>query len=195
MATGTRDGDAGYTLTEVMVSTAVMAVASALTLSGVVMAFRFTSRTELTAQEQSQAHTVFARLDQQLHYAYGFSLPAQVNGRWYVEYQTSDSKGDTCAQIRVDPVNGILQTRNQTGANAPSSWSVLASYVTNPIKLARVIAATDGQSHQQLQMQLALRAGSSAAGSVSTTSMTFVALNTSVATSSDAICAQKLDRP
>jgi prepilin-type N-terminal cleavage/methylation domain-containing protein len=190
-------GDAGFTMTEVIVALSVMSVAMALFGGGLLQIYSTANNGEALSLAAGQAHTAFVRLDRDVRYAYGISAPATVGAtRTYVEYTTTTLNGTiTCTQLRVDTATGLLQMRNRNtppnaapGSGTISSWSALASYLTGTQSITRNAADASDRHYQELVMTLTFRAGSGVTAKSRFASYTFTALNTSVDTVSDSVC-------
>jgi len=180
--------DAGFTLVELVVALSIMATALALFGAGIGQIYSTARATEALTVAASQSHTAFLRLDREIRYAAGISVPAQVDGDWYVEYATTAAGEQTCHQVRIGAAPGVLQIRDQRGAGEPGPWNTLASGVASPSSFSRTGAATGGSQYQQLTVALTLRAGPDS-GRRRSAGFTFTALNTTVDTASDAVCA------
>ncbi len=181
-------GDAGITLLEVVTTTSIMMVAMALAGGGIVQIYRNVTKNDSMAFVQTQLHTAFLRLDREIRYASGISRPEQVRGAWYVEYQIAQAGVTDCTQLRLTRSTGLLQSRRMRNGNPTGSWSTHASSLTGTHRFTRIAASPDGARHQQLEVTLAVAAGSGNAQSRRDSAFVFTALNTTVDTTSDAIC-------
>jgi prepilin-type N-terminal cleavage/methylation domain-containing protein len=190
-------GDAGFTMTEVVVALSVMSVAMALFGGGLLQIYSTANNGEALSLAAGQAHIAFVRLDRDVRYADGISVPATVGTtRIYVEYTTTTLAGAiTCTQLRVDTATGLLQMRSRStppnaaaGSGAITVWSALASYLTGTQSITRNAADASNRHYQELVLALTFRTGSGATAKTRFASYTFTALNTSVDTASDSVC-------
>jgi prepilin-type N-terminal cleavage/methylation domain-containing protein len=186
--------DGGFSLIEVMVSMSVMSIVVVLFTGSVVQLYRAQNHSEAVTGVGQQIHTAFVRLDRDIRYSSGISVPGSVtSGNEYVEYQITNTGATVCTQLRITP-SGQLQTRRKIDSAAIGPWSVLASQLVDPSSFTRTAAADGGNAYQQLVVSLTAQAGGAAAAEKETASFTFTALNTSLSTLSDSVC-NSLDRP
>jgi prepilin-type N-terminal cleavage/methylation domain-containing protein len=183
--------DDGFSLVELMISMALMSVVTALFTTGIVQVYRAQSFTDDVTETSLQIHDAFIRLDADVRYAAGISVPGTAGANQYVEYLVSNSGTDVCSQLRLTG-DGFLQLRRKTGTAAPSAWTVLASQLVSPVSFARVPATANGNAYQQLSVTLTAQPAGNTAQQESS-SYTFTALNTSLDTASDTVC-NSLDR-
>lgn len=194
------DGDdAGFSLTEVMVTLAVLSVVMAVFTAAILQVYRTTARTESVSIVQGQLQTAFQRFDRQLRYASWIGQPGQVGTAWYVEWAGYD--GSQCYQLRLETApasaqsgadngGGVLQMLNWPLATPPAAdapaQTLSADLVTpdsaGPFERQTPFssAGTDPLTQftpdfQRLRVRLTGRRGDSTA-QVDTT---FTALNTS----------------
>jgi prepilin-type N-terminal cleavage/methylation domain-containing protein len=92
--------DAGFSLVEVMVTMAVMAVVMVLFTAAILQAYRTSTTAESISAAQSQLHRAFQRFDKELRYASWIAQPGQVGTAWYVEFAAAD--GAQCRQLRFE---------------------------------------------------------------------------------------------
>jgi prepilin-type N-terminal cleavage/methylation domain-containing protein len=187
--------DAGVTLIEVMISMSLMAVVMTLVGSGVVLSYQIGNRTDALANVQASLHTTFSRLDAQVRYADGVSIPGAVGTNQYVEFISTAAGGTwVCTQLRAAPSTGLIQTRTLKQGGAVGTWSTLASQVVTPVSFARSGASVSGATHQQLTVTLSVKAGKGTTAESASAAMTFTALNSTVDTASDTSCSS-MGRP
>ncbi len=203
-------GDAGTTLTEVVVGMSIMSVFLAVFTGAIVTLTRTETRTQALLSSAGDVNTAFQRLDSTIRYAAGISAPGTTGGAgsWYVEFLTTASGASVCTQLRVTTgATGQLQSRTwtptATGVPTATAWRQLASHVTNgvavapagtaavPVPFAVPPASASGVRFQQLVVQVTASTGNPPVESDS--AMTFTALN-SVAGASTTQCSQ-LGRP
>jgi type II secretory pathway pseudopilin PulG len=183
-------GDAGVTLIEVAVTTGVMAVAMAVFGSGIVQMYGSANKNESMAIAQTQLHNAFLRLDRDIRYASGISPPARTgNDNWYVEYVIANTGVARCTQLRLLAARGLLQSRTGRQGGPVGGWTTLASYLTTPREFTLTPASTDGAPHQQLTVAFTLQAGTGSSRTRREAAYSFTALNTSVDTVSEDVCA------
>jgi hypothetical protein len=190
MSTPARRDD-GYSLAELVISMALMSVVTALFTTGIVQVYQAQNYTDDVTETSLQIHNAFIRLDSDVRYAAGISVPGTVGGVQYVEYVVSNTGTDVCTQLRLT-TDGQLQLRRRSGTASPTPWSVLASQLVSPVSFARVPATANGNAYQQLAVTLT--AQPAGRPTQESSSYTFTALNTSLDTSSDTVC-NSLDRP
>lgn len=188
---GARDN--GFSLIEVMVSMSVMSIVVVLFTGGIMQLYQAQNRSEAVTSVSQQIHTAFVRLDRDIRYSAGISVPATVtSGNEYVEYEITNTGAAICTQLRITPA-GQLQTRKKIDSAVAGPWSVLASQLVDPSSFTRTPASVGGNAYQQLVVSLTAQAGGAAATEKETAAFTFTALNTTTVTTSDSVC-NSLDR-
>jgi prepilin-type N-terminal cleavage/methylation domain-containing protein len=180
--------DDGFTLIEAVVVLGVMAVVLAMFGVGMGQISATAAANEAMTVAAAQSHNAFLRLDRELRYAKGISRPGRTGDDWYVEYLSAAGGVTTCAQLRLTAVAGQLQTRARRDAAAPGPWTTLASGLSAPAAFTRTEASSGGNQYQQLTVGFTL-AGGRASAPHRAVGYTFTALNTSVDTASDVVCA------
>ncbi|GGL07653.1 PulJ/GspJ family protein [Planomonospora parontospora] len=132
-------GDAGLSLTEVMVSISLMGVMMVIFTTGVLQVYRAVNGVEALSASQSQLQTAFQRLDREIRYATWISQPsAPIRGNRYVEFayveyprteQAQTGQAQTgqahtgqamCGQLRLDVNRGVLQLVRWTPGSPPA---------------------------------------------------------------------------
>lgn len=124
--------DAGITLVEVAVSTAVMAVAMAIFTTGIVQIYRAVSTVDALSTAQTHLMTAFRRLDHEVRYATAISKPANSSTISSVEYVLATAAGATCVQLKLDAAAGRLSRRSWLKDDdpvTPTPWQLLVSSV------------------------------------------------------------------
>jgi prepilin-type N-terminal cleavage/methylation domain-containing protein len=205
--------DAGVTLIELLVSMTIMTVVGAMVTGAVISMFRASSWTEAMAGPQSQLHATVQRLDREVRYASGVSVPLELSasdllaapqheglsvGDWYVEYLSTTYAGPAvCVELRLVGSQRQLQRRTWSQGQLPAGgWSVLANGVRSPRPFVRTAAGVSGSDYQLLSITLAADSPPVYGRTVvRETSVGFAALNTSVTTESDTICAEGRTAP
>ena len=197
LAAGPEQDDAGFTLTEVMVTLAVMSVVMVVFTGGILQVYRTSAKAESISVVQTQLQTAFQRFDRQLRYASWISQPGQVGTAWYVEWAGYD--GSLCYQLRLEtaPASAADNSTNGRGVLQMLSWPLatppapgapgqtIAGNLVSPdgggpfeVQAAGVTAGGGSEftpDFQRLRVHITGRAGESTA-QVDTT---FTALNTS----------------
>jgi type II secretory pathway pseudopilin PulG len=208
--TGTRlsagDGgaEAGVTLVETVVAMALVSVFMAVFITGVVQMHQSVRENESMSEAQSQINIAFQRLDREVRYASGISIPGQTaapSSIPYVEYRTAPGGTPRCTQLRL--YNRILQMRTwnpATTATPPAGWRPLVTSTTTatpatgqpaPIAQAGPFAVWTADStrvFQRLRVSLRTTAGAGQYQTGRETSIVFTALNTSADTEAGTVC-------
>lgn len=201
------DPEAGVSLIEVLVSMSVLGVVMSMFTSGVVVMYRSVTLQESVATAQSQTNIAFQRLDTEIRYASGISVPGQTAAPGnipYVEYETTTTSGPKCTQLRL--INETLQLRTwytRTTSTPAVNWRQLVGSVATataataasrgpaPYRQAGPFSfwqADATRGYQRLRVSLAVTAGRDANRVNNQTAITFTALNTSIDTDSAVIC-------
>lgn len=186
-------GDAGLSLAELLVAMTITATIMAGFTTAVVQMFRATTDTETLASAQSAVNLRFLRLDKEVRYAAGISIPTTPdgNGSTVVEYLRTDEARPTCTQLWLDGVADVLRSRSWVQVQDTPEigpWSVLLSNVSSAQAFTFIPAVPPSYS-QRLRLQLTVTA-QGRASRARTLDVTFTALNTSLATSSGTVCAE-----
>jgi type II secretory pathway pseudopilin PulG len=178
-----RASDSGASLIELVVAMGIMTVVMAVFTTAAVKMFRVEDDTETVATAQSQVNLAFLRLDKEIRYATGISVPDTSR----VEYLRTDAGGPTCTQLWLDSGAAELNTRSWTRGTTPGTgWTRLASGVTATQPFDRLAAAAPVYV-QRLHLHLVVGSDPAHTKAMDTT---FSALNTSLTTASDTICAE-----
>lgn len=190
-----KDGDRGFTLTELLIAMGIFAVVLVVFMQAVAVMAKTTVRTQAQSDSLDQLRNVFLRLDKEVRYAQDINTPTTANGAIYIEYwipQNTATAASQCVQWRYVIASKTLQRRtwNQGDASSVSNWITMATNLRNdlssssqqPFTVTR--AGTTGSKvylHQRLDVFLSggLGSGSDARGSQLST--TFVAQNSSTA--------------
>lgn len=170
-------GDDGFSLTEVMVSMAIMSVVGAIFTTGMVQVYRAATDIDTRWNTQDQVSLALMRLDREVRYA--SYIGATSPGRPYVEYQILDDRTQRCVQLRIATTSRGSQLQRRTWVQGdspvvPTDWIPLATGVTSDAPFAR-IDPTDALTHQQLRVALTATSGTITRQS----NITYTALNTS----------------
>jgi hypothetical protein len=191
----------GVTMMEVVVSLTLMAVLMTIFTTAVIQVYRNVNQTEAISTAQANLNIVFLRLDKEVRYASGISLPS-TGAPWYVEYLNTNRGTEACTQLRLTS-DGLLQRRTWNRNESPiqpSGWTVLASGLRQaddgpddgndpepPFTFVPADAA-NGSNFHRLVVTLAADGPNRRPAAQST--FTFAALNTSQATKSTDVCTE-----
>jgi hypothetical protein len=177
-------GDAGVSLIELVVSMTIMTVVLAVFTTAAVQMFHSTSDTETIAAAQSQVNVTFLRLDKDIRYAAGISVPDASN----VEYLRTDEGTLRCTRLWLDGVNHELKSKSWVQGAVPGAvWTRLTSNVSSVV-FTRIAAAAPVY-FQRLHLVLTVSA-EGRTGRSKAMDTTFTALNTSLTTVSDTTCTE-----
>ena len=204
--------DAGFTLTEVMVTMGVMSVVMVVFTAAILQAYRTSAKSESISVTQSSLQIAFQRFDRELRYASWIADPGQVGTAWYVEFAGFD--GTQCRQLRLETSSssaqdnatdghGVLQLISWPRATPPAAGApgqTIATHLVTPDSSgpfevqAAGASASQGSGvgsdfttdFQRLRIRLAAQVGDSTA-QIDTT---FTALNTSRNTPTDNDCSK-----
>jgi prepilin-type N-terminal cleavage/methylation domain-containing protein len=198
--------DSGVTLAEMMVSMTILLVVLTMFTTGIVQIYRAVNKTESMSIAQSEINNLFLRLDKEIRYASGISLPAQVGADWYVEFETTHSVPAKCTELRLTAGSAKLEHRAWAqGTPPPVTWTPLASGIsaapastppasTPPATVAPfflVEAGTTGNfDFHRLTLALVVTSGRDTTATSAATSVTFTAVNTSRSTRSETVCSE-----
>jgi prepilin-type N-terminal cleavage/methylation domain-containing protein len=191
--------DDGVTMIEVVVSLTLMAVLMTIFTTSVISVYRNVNLTETLSTAQAQLNTAFLRLDKDVRYASGISRPDALGHSYYVEYLNTSSGTEICTQLRFGATTGLLQRRTwNRGVTpiTPTGWVVLASNLGtdsggSPFRrvAAGPAAVGTGESNfQQLEINLTVKGRNNPR--IAELKITFTALNTTRATTSQDICVE-----
>jgi prepilin-type N-terminal cleavage/methylation domain-containing protein len=118
------DDDQGFSLIELLVTTAIMSIVMLVVVSATVEIYSGTKQIDNTAEAREQLDTSFRRLDRELRYATWAASPGQVGTAWYLEYALPNG----CRQLKYD--NGVMSLAGWTSPGTPGPPAALASGVT-----------------------------------------------------------------
>ncbi|WP_432487600.1 PulJ/GspJ family protein [Kineococcus sp. SYSU DK018] len=182
------DRDGGFTLVELIVAMGIFTLVLAVFMSGVLVMYRDTNRSQAVASTSDALRKTFMTMDRQVRYAEGVNYPGLVDGSYYVEFRSPSDGGEpaTCYQWRYDASAGTLAYRTWAATGSPgSSWvqtaaGLLTGLSSSPFTMLKAEVTTEttkvSYTRQRLQVQLA----GARAGGAEQTSTTFVATNSSV---------------
>lgn len=210
-------GDAGLTLTELLVSMGIFTVILTIFISGMISMTRSTVRAQDITDAGDAVRLAFQTMDKQIRYSSSINFPGVGgSGSHYVEFITTaqpDGAAPLCTQWRYDPTARTLgyRTWRDVATGSRSDWRVVAFDVRNdltgatpdnPFTLVRANA-----SYLRQQLVVSVDAGRSATGGPGADiGTTFVARNSSQASPSNLdvnldsvsdtpVCTSHLERP
>jgi type II secretory pathway pseudopilin PulG len=186
---GRRTDDAGFSLIDMVVAMSVLSIVLAIFTGAVVRMFNAAAATEARADASAQITIAVMRLDKEIRYADGISQPGSAAGDPYVEYLTTGTGSPVCVELRVH--GGQLQRRSwaQGGSIPRNTWLPLATGVTATTPFTRYPAGST-YTFQRLKLSVTATGGGGRTTAAKTTDVTFTALNTSLATTSDSTCTE-----
>jgi prepilin-type N-terminal cleavage/methylation domain-containing protein len=189
--------DAGFSLVEVMVGSAVMSVVMAIATAAFVQMYRTADVTEANALTEANLMASFAKLDREVRYAYRINASYQPDaGTFAVDYVVPDSSSALlCVQLTLPTAGGALLRRQwpqkSTSADAAAVTSgvatnlVTANTVTNAggaqVPANPFIVRTtgqDGSNFDRLRINVNSTVGVSDKGATRNYNLQFTALNT-----------------
>jgi type II secretory pathway pseudopilin PulG len=180
------------TLVELQVAMTVMTITAAIFTAGLVQVYRVTNSAEAATEARQQLAVVFDRLDREVRYASGFSLPATVGFDSYVEYLIDDDGTPTCVQLRLNTAARQVQRRTWSDVSpiAVTPWRILVSNATTGPAVAPFVrhVADVVHDYQRLQVSLASSAGRGDTARTQQSTLLFTALNSDEADTDDATC-------
>jgi type II secretory pathway pseudopilin PulG len=175
------ESEAGFTLLDTVMSTVVMTIVMAVFTSSMLMMYRSAGNVDARSAAQTQVAQALQRIDRQIRYAKGISLP-YGSGK-YVDFLTVRPDRQQCVQLRVSGT--VLSQRTWTFQKNPidlSDWTPLASNVSSAGgQPFTYLAPTQTLGYQQLRLSLSVGAGSSRDANA----VTFTALNSTRTTGND----------
>ncbi|MBO3735906.1 PulJ/GspJ family protein [Actinoplanes flavus] len=128
-------GEDGFSLVEILITTAIMAVVMAAVTTATIEVYSGAKRIEHTSVARDQMDNGFRRLDKELRYATYMSEPGQYHDGWYMEYALpapAETPADIpCRQLKLD--GGVLSlaswVRSGGATQTPGTPAALASGV------------------------------------------------------------------
>lgn len=184
--------DAGFTLMEVVVASAVMSIFMAMFTTGIVQMYAFVNRNEISSTAQSQISLAFERLESDVRYAAGISTPGTAGGDPIVEFLTIGTGARVCTEVRLHAATGQLQRRRWTeGASplVPTAWQSLAWGVSGATPFV-VTAPSGGFTTQRLRLTVTATNGNSRVTATRQLQVTLTAVNTNLGTASSTVCTE-----
>lgn len=147
--------DEGFSLIETLMVTVLMVIVMSVVTSAMLMMYRTADNVEAKSVAQSQIATALQRLDREIRYAKGISVPYSLAGAPAVDFLATQQGKSTCIQLRVTA--GTLSQRSwsypSTTPLTSSAWSALAANVTSATPFMYA-APTDTSAYQHLTVTL-----------------------------------------
>ena len=144
------DGDAGFSLTEVLVSMAVMSIVMAIASAGFYDMFHTVDTAETTAAAQAELQATFNKLDREVRYASRVSDGYADSTTWYIDFVVLDDAGDNqCVQLSLPKAGGTMMRRQWPLQGAPSDPGTA---VANNLASARLDTGTPQQPINPFQL-------------------------------------------
>jgi len=138
---GKRD-DAGFSLMEVMVGSALMSVVMAIATGGLISMYRTTNLTESAALSQTALTASFTKLDQDVRYAYRVNDGYLTGTSYAVDYVIPDPDNNLlCVQLSLPQAGGSLVRRQWPQSSTPADPAATVSTVATDL----VTAAKDAE--------------------------------------------------
>lgn len=189
--------DAGFSLMEVMVGSALMSVVMAIATTAFVHMYRTTNDTEANALTEANLMASFAKLDRDVRYAYRINTPYQPDADTFaIDYVVPDVDSSLlCVQLTM-PVSGGALVRTQWPQKSTSAdpAAVRTGVATNLVSANTVTNAggaqvpaspftlrttgQDGSNFDRLQINVNSTVGLSSNGATRNYNLQFTALNT-----------------
>jgi len=215
-----QEREAGFTLTELIVSMSIFLVVLTVFISGLISMSRATMRAQDVTDAGDSVRAAFQTMDKQVRYASSINFPGTgTSGSYYVEFITEaqpDGQDPLCTQWRYDPTARTLAYRKwrDVSGGTVSPWLNVASDVRNtlggaspnpPFTLVRA-----GASYVRQELVVSVDAGRGAEGANAVIGAdigtVFVARNSSASSQSNAdtnsdnvsdtpVCTSHLERP
>ncbi len=183
--------DDGITLAEMAVTTSIMSAVMAIFTTGVIQLFNASNANELLSLTQSQLNTAFLRLDRNLRYAAGISVPRPSGSNWVVEYVNTETlTGDPeCAQLELNAAKKVLRRQVWPQTTRPTGkWAVIANQVDIAGSSFELVPPDTDTGFQRLRIVLSVATNPGSGQSTASTDVTFTALNSTRATDSSKVC-------
>lgn len=185
-----RGADGGFSLSELMISMAIMSIVTVISASGFLDMFRTADLTQTAALTQTSTLASFSKLERDVRYAERVNAPyLRSNGDFAVDYVMPDEKGVLqCVRLTLPAAGGALTRLQWPQSSTPAGVS--ASTVALDLQTAngtstpfiRIAAGTASSNFDRLEVRLKSTIGVAGAGATRTFDLTFTALNTAATT-------------
>jgi type II secretory pathway pseudopilin PulG len=194
--------DAGTTLIELVVGMVIMSIFMVIFTGAILTMTQTVNKVQTLTTSTTQINQAFLRLDKLVRYAAAITTPGQsAGGDWYVEIDSSNTGTETCTQLRVDSQQLQLRSWPATSVapaafvGAPIADNIANASTDPPFTVPGASVGASTSPFQRLQVTLRATAPSTAT-STNRSQMTFTALNSSAAaTSNSSICQNPGNRP
>lgn len=134
--------DAGFSLMEVMVGSALMSVVMAIATGGLISMYRTTDLTESAALTQTSLTASFNKLDRDVRYAYRVNDAYSVGADYAVDYVVPDADNNLlCVQLSLPQAGGALVRRQWP----QSSTAADPAATVNTVATDLITAAKDAE--------------------------------------------------
>lgn len=149
----TRNSDAGFSLTEMVVILALVGIVGTIALTIILSVFR-TQRTVMSRSEaQQQMQLAVDQVASEIRSADGVYNPTTIPGGWeLVSYSTAGSATPTCTEWQYVSADGTLRSRSWPTtwgtSGGVTQWRTVATGLTNntsPFTLAEQSSAYTGK--------------------------------------------------
>jgi prepilin-type N-terminal cleavage/methylation domain-containing protein len=199
--------DAGFSLMEVMVGSALMSVVMAVATGGLVSMYHTTDLTESAALTQTSLTASFNKLDREVRYAYRINDEYSTNDTYGVDYVMPDENNNMlCVQLTLPKAGGTLMRRQWPQTATPASPAATVSAVAS--NMASAAKDSDGNqanpfdreapdldsNYDRLNIEINSTVGQSAYGTTRSYDLTFTALNTVSVTNTTAASSLTCDK-
>jgi prepilin-type N-terminal cleavage/methylation domain-containing protein len=123
--------DQGFSLTEILVTVAIMSVVTMVMVGATIQIYRGTKAIDNTSESRDQLDISFRRLDRELRYAAWTSQTAgqKVGERYYMEYAIPAG----CRQLKIE--NGVLSV---------ADWTLPGTTPGTPVPLVSGVTVVSG---------------------------------------------------
>ncbi len=163
--------DAGYSVAEVMVTSAVLATALAIVFSVLVQGQTVVSRQQVRSETIDQAHLAMAQIGRDVRSGNVIASPGPVGGTAGMEVRVyTQTRGQPlCVQYQVAGEQLQRRTRPPGVVNAalwPTTWEVVASGVVNAAEQPAVPAFSRSFDKQTLNVALVMNKAERSEGRV-----------------------------
>ncbi|WP_432533516.1 PulJ/GspJ family protein [Kineococcus arenarius] len=180
--------DRGFTLVELLVAMGIFSLVLGVFMSGVLVMYRDTNRSQAVASTSDALRKTFMTMDRQVRYAEGVNYPGLVNGNYYVEFRAPSDGGKpaTCYQWRYSVSGGTIAYRTWAATgSAGNVWTqtangLLTGLTTSPFTMHKAEVTTEVDKVSYSRQRLQVRLSGARDGGAEETSTTFVATNSGV---------------
>ncbi len=191
--------DAGFSLMEVMVGSAVMATVMAVATGGLVQMYQTADRAEAGALTQTSLTASFSKLDRELRYAYRINDEYAAGADFAVDYVIPDADNNAvCVRLSVPQGGGTLIRRQWPQTGTPAGPEATVGAVAEDVRSSVESQDVPGvllnpfdrrepdtsSNFDRLNLKLLSTVGLADKSATRTYDLTFTALNTEALTKS-----------